>query len=265
MEIPVDRWYEAIEYRSSRRSFEDTTLKTEDASALEELCANISDSVDDIKLVYRQNGIENVFRGAMGKIIRPSAYVALIGDAKEPNIQEKLGYAGECIVLEATSLGVGSCWIGGFFSQKGIREELGIGEDEFVPAVIALGYASEKKSISEKLIKGLSKSSSRKDVERISEGLAREKWPEWAKSAVEAARLAPSAINRQPWIFEVGDGFIKVMLDNPDNSYSISKRLDCGIAMLHIELGARHKGARGSWRYLEHPDVAVYEVEEIRL
>jgi len=262
MEIPVNRWYEAIESRCSRRSFEDTTLKTEDAAALEGLCAKISDSVDDIRLVYKQNGIENVFRGALGKIIRPSAYVALIGNAKEPNIQEKLGYAGECVVLEATSLGVGSCWIGGFFSRAGIREALGVGEDEFVPAVIALGYANDKKSISEKLIKGLSKSSSRKDIERISEGLAREKWPGWARSAVEAARQSPSAVNRQPWRFEVGEGFIKVMLDTPDNSYSISKRLDCGIAMLHIELGARRMGAKGSWRYLESPDVAVYEIDE---
>lgn len=260
MEISVDRWYDAIESRCSRRSFEDTALKMEDASVLEELCAKISDSVEDIRLIYRQNGIENVFRGALGRIIRPVAYVALIGDAKEPNIQEKLGYAGECIVLEATSLGVGSCWIGGFFSQEGVREELGIGEDEFVPAVIALGYASEKKSISEKLIKGLSKRSSRKDVERISEGLPREKWPEWARSAVEAARQSPSAVNRQPWRFEVGESFIKVMLDTPDNSYSISKRLDCGIAMLHIELGARRMGVKGSWRYLEQPDVAVYEI-----
>lgn len=269
MEIPADRWYEAIEYRSSRRSFEDTAISMEDARALEELCERISGNTGDIRLVFAQKGVDNVFRGALGKniarIIRPSAYVALIGDAKAPNIQEKLGYAGECVVLEATSLGVDSCWIGGFFSQEGIREQHGVGQDEFVPVIIALGYANEKKSIPEKLIKGISKSHSRKDIDSISTGLPRDEWPEWAKSAIEAARQSPSAINRQPWRFEVGEDYIKVMLDTPDNSYSISKRLDCGIAMLHIELGARHMGAVGSWRYLEQSEVAVYEVDEIRL
>ena len=64
-----------------------------------------------------------------------------------------------------------------------------------------------------------------------------------------AARLAPSAVNRQPWRFVCGDRSISVSLDKKRDTYKISRRLDCGIAMLHLELGARHAGAAGLWTY----------------
>ncbi len=41
---------------------------------------------------------------------------------------------------------------------------------------------------------------------------------------------------------------------------NISRRLDCGIAMLHFEVGARLMGAPGRWEVLEAPQVARYRV-----
>jgi len=75
-------------------------------------------------------------------------------------------------------------------------------------------------------------------------GLNRE-WPDWIISALEAARMAPSAVNRQPWRFSVEeDDSIKISVDSFRDPYRISKRLDCGIAMVHIEVGAGHIGRK---------------------
>ncbi|MBO8128679.1 MAG: hypothetical protein H0Z39_05715 [Peptococcaceae bacterium] len=51
---------------------------------------------------------------------------------------------------------------------------------------------------------------------------------------------------------------VTVAVDNEKDSYHISKRLDCGIAMLHIELGARFAGVRGRWEHLSSPGVARF-------
>ena len=75
---------------------------------------------------------------------------------------------------------------------------------------------------------------------------------------IEAARLAPSARNRQPWRFRVQDSSIVVTEDGKPSLPGISKRLDCGIAMLHLELGARAAGTSGSWKLLNSPDVARF-------
>lgn len=89
--------------------------------------------------------------------------------------------------------------------------------------------------------------------------MPREPLPKWISSALEGARLAPSAVNRQPWRFSVEAGSIKISVDNDRDTYNLSKRLDCGIAMAHIEIGAAHEGVAGQWEYLASPDVARFK------
>jgi len=87
----------------------------------------------------------------------------------------------------------------------------------------------------------------------------------WARAAVECARLAPSATNRQPWRFRFeGEGLVVEKSRGPELPM-VTKRLDCGIAMLHAELGAWNAGVSGVW--LESADgreVARFEPEEAR-
>jgi len=53
---------------------------------------------------------------------------------------------------------------------------------------------------------------------------------------------------------------IKIYVDNSQNSSHITKRLDCGIAMLHLEIGVLYRGVWGKWEYLHSPDVARFMV-----
>jgi hypothetical protein len=78
------------------------------------------------------------------------------------------------------------------------------------------------------------------------------------RTALEAARLSPSANNRQPWRFRVGDRSFTVFTDSDKKEWKLSRRLDCGIAMLHFELGARTAGLAGEWEFLKAPEVARY-------
>ena len=99
------------------------------------------------------------------------------------------------------------------------------------------------------------KASARLSVEKIAPGVLDGGWPQWAVSAVQAARLAPSGANRQPWRFRL-DGDALVM-GRADKLYWTAP-IDFGIARLHVELGAQHEGVKGTWTMLPEPDVARF-------
>jgi hypothetical protein len=73
--------------------------------------------------------------------------------------------------------------------------------------------------------------------------------------------LAPSAMNRQPWGFGIEKNSITVSVKDHGPEFNVARRLDCGIAMLHLELGALNKGVRGHWELLKQPQVAKFTVE----
>jgi len=111
------------------------------------------------------------------------------------------------------------------------------------------------------IMTGFGRNHRRKPLAELVTGLSTSDWPQWVKPALEAARIAPSAINRQPWRFYVESNGITVSVDNSRFSFGVSKRLDCGIAMLHIEVAALDAGVRGRWKFLEAPGVAKFAVE----
>ena len=66
-------------------------------------------------------------------------------------------------------------------------------------------------------------------------------------------------MNRQPWGFQVENDGVTVYIRTTGPDFSVSKRLDCGIAMLHIEVAALVCGVRGKWQFLKSPQVARFE------
>jgi len=80
------------------------------------------------------------------------------------------------------------------------------------------------------------------------------------ENILTTATFAPSAHNRQPWRFAAGPGTVEVRMAGSGDVERFPKRLDCGIAMLHLELGARAAGKSGTWSWLEAPGVARFEI-----
>ncbi|HVJ49404.1 nitroreductase family protein [Desulfitobacterium sp.] len=264
MQIPEDKWYEAIFQRRSRRQFNGKPLAFEEVAYLADFAEELNRNVGGARAVIVNKSPENVLKGAIGsygKIKGAPAYVAFIGNMEDPHVQEKVGYIGECFILEATSMGLATCWVGGFFRPEIVSKQIAISQDEQILAVSPFGYASEQYSLEEKFMSGFASGHKRKDVEALCLERYKTEWPDWVRSALELARLAPSAVNRQPWRFSVETDAIKISVDSVKDSYHISKCLDCGIAMVHIEVGARHKGVRGRWDYLLQPDVAIFKAE----
>ncbi|MGY5875488.1 MAG: nitroreductase family protein [Candidatus Thorarchaeota archaeon] len=263
MDIPVELWYKAISQRHSRRAFTGQRLSEDDITRLENVCGNFR-PFDSARAVFVENPPEEVFRGLVGsygKIRNAPHYIAFIGRPEQSSFEMATGYIGEAIILEATSMNRGTCWIAGMFQRDIVEKQLDLQESEQVLAITPVGHVASEKSRGEKIISGLARSHRRKPLLNLIEGddsLSKD----WMKIALEAARVAPSAANRQPWRFTIKENAITVHETQKRAMYSrISKRLDCGISMMRLELGARFAGASGTWIHHDSPQVASYIVQ----
>ncbi len=259
MEIPFRRWHEALLRRRSRRLYEPRPLSGEVLDRLTDVC-NEFRPFDTARAVLIEHS-ENVFKGiigAYGKIRGAPFFFAFIGDTADRYVQEKAGYTGEGIILEATALGLGACWVGKSFDREIASSFVAMKKDEHVLAVAAVGYADREEPFEERLFTGFGKTRKRKPLASLVNGMPEAEWPEWIRESLLAARLAPSAVNRQPWRFLVEADGITISVDNLHDSLGISKRLDCGIAMLHIETAALNHNVAGMWDFLDPPGVAKF-------
>jgi nitroreductase len=256
-------WYPAINTRRSRRNYDKgRPIGAEVRNRLHEVCSGFI-PYNSVRVEFIDEPPDDIFANALGfygNIKGAPAFLAFIGDAADPNVQEKMGYAGEAAVLEATSLGLGTCWVALTYNAKAVKSLVSLGKGEKMICVSPVGYTTEQWSFEEKAMSGFGSNHQRKPLPSMVGGLPQTSWPGWTQSAVEAARLAPSAMNRQPWGFLVEERGITIYVKDRGLEFNVARRLDCGIAMLHLELGALSHGVSGNWELLKQPQVARFSV-----
>jgi hypothetical protein len=261
MKIPFTRWYPAIGIRESRRYFNPKQpLSGDILSNLKKTCEEFHPFPEArVELISETpDKIFNFIFGSYSIIRNPSAALVFIGDMRQSHVHEAVGYTGEAAVLEATALGLGTCWVAGFFSPAVVKQQLHLADYESILAVSPLGYSPFKKTLGEKTLKGFARHRKRKPLTELVSGLAEKDWHPWIQPALEAARIAPSATNRQPWRFNIQNNSITISTDSSKLDFKVSKRLDCGIAMLHLEISALNSNIHGRWDFLDPPSIARF-------
>ena len=262
MKIPDASWYQVIEKRRSRRQFEPRLLGSKILAHINSICNDFR-PFPSARAVLITDNPETVFKGAMGpygKVKGSPAFIAFVGHMRSLYVQEQIGYTGEGIILEAETMNLATCWVAGFFRRKITESLIEIDINERVLAITPIGYAAERLSLEEKLMTGFGLTHKRKKLTELATGLNELEWPKWIKVSLEAARLAPSAVNRQPWRFHIEPDSITVSVNAMKREYGVSKRLCCGIAMLHIEIAALNCGIKGNWEFLKQPQVAKFTI-----
>ena len=176
--------------------------------------------------------------------------------------EEAFGYTFEKVVLFAQSLGVGTTWIAGTMDRKAFERAVCLNENEVMPCICPLGYPAEKMSLRETMMRKGVKADSRFDFEKLFFDGSFDK-PLSAENAgelrlpLEMVRLAPSAVNAQPWrIVHCGDCvhfYEKRGRGMASEAWDIQK-IDMGIALCHFELGAIESGLRPAL-HLEAPGI----------
>ncbi len=253
-------WYRQIPLRHSVRAYDERSVPGDMLDSLRPFLSSFSDLCRGARGVFLNNA-GDLFTGIVGpfgRITGVSTVVVFIGDTSVPEYMEGLGYLGEGVILHATSLGLGTCWVSGTFNRSRTLSRVMLGVNERVVAISALGFPAERENGGQKLLSKLARSRERKPIDAIAGGLTMDKWPAGVREALEAARLAPSAVNRQPWFFEVAGDGITLSVQGPGSGYGSSKRLDCGIALLHFEVAARALGVEGNWKLMGPPHVGKF-------
>ena len=212
---------------------------------------------------------EDVKLGTYGVIKGATTFLCAAVE-KKPRYEENLGYALEEIILYATSLGLGTCWLGGTFKRGEFAKALNLKASEELPAITPVGFSADKRSLLESLMVKYVGARNRKSFQELffDKSFETPLDPEAAgtfKEALEMVRIGPSASNKQPWrVVKDGEryhfyvcrtkGYGKMM------EFDI-QRLDIGIAMCHFELAAKEAGLSGSWSD-ENPGLALPELTE---
>ncbi|MBR0444646.1 MAG: nitroreductase [Clostridia bacterium] len=165
---------------------------------------------------------------------------------RQPHAEEAFGYSFEKIVLYAESCGIGTTWIAGTMDRAGFERAMDLGENEVMPCVSPLGYPSDRMSVREMLMRKGIKADSRLDFaalffERDFTVPLTEKRAGGLKNALEMVRLAPSAVNRQPWRVVLAEDAAH-FYEKRNRGYASGdgwdiQKIDIGIAMCHFACG----------------------------
>jgi len=249
MNIPVKRWYEAVQTRYSQQKFMEKDIKAFTLKSLQKKLKELNDIYPEIRVEIFKKSIKDILpalKGKYGNFTDSPAFMAFIINDNGENSWTKMGYIGEAAVLEATALGLGTCWIGARYIPDRTRLNLNLKRGERLVAVSPLGYSSENYNLTRHFISKLFPHRDRKDVKALCPDGYDSDWPGWVKNAIKMGSYAPSRLNRQPWRFYYGESKLVVDSKGEPTAY---KRMECGIALLHVEIGALDGGVSGRIEY----------------
>ncbi|MBQ6652132.1 MAG: nitroreductase [Prevotella sp.] len=216
---------EAIEARHSVRAYREQLLTSEIVKALEERIAEINrEGQLHIQLIRNE---PKAFRGTLakyGKFRGVTNYLVMAG-MRADDFGERIGYYGEQLVLFAQTLGLNTCWVGLSYSKVSGTYVLEKGEK--IACYIAIGYG-ETQGVGHKI----------KTVGQVSN--ATDITPSWFRKGVEAALLAPTAVNQQKFSFEYAGMSNHRHQVRAKKGFSLIgyTQIDLGIAKCHFEIGA---------------------------
>ncbi|KAH0573446.1 putative TM nitroreductase [Spironucleus salmonicida] len=219
--INLDNLSDSIEKRCSIRKYQDIDIDQNRFDILEEFIGELNKISDQVKLHLVKNSTQ-FMSPLLFKFIKHTR-ASLIIEAlpgERPFQDVTIGLLGQLFVLKATQIDLGTVWLGGdkiFFSSEQARKV--INTQNPCPYVISVGISSQdfnphKRKPTSKLI---------------------EDWID-NDELLQKLRLAPSAMNKQPWIFSLSQNtvFIKPIQKNSSSFLNfVTNWVDCGIAAAH--------------------------------
>lgn len=260
----------SIQHRKSSRTFTTESLRHSERKILEEFISSNNkgingESIDFILL--EKNDTDVPMKIPYGLIRNNKTYI--FGKTNPtPLSRTNYGYLLEKIVLKATELKLGTCWVGMF--DREYFNDIQIENNLIIPSILVIGYANEKMPVKEKIIRKAVNADKRKSWETLffnyetAEVLKTED-VEFYVESLSMTRLAPSSGNSQPW---------RIFYSSETNEYHFFKKItnqayetkgmhdiDMGIAMSHFELVSYKNGLKGTW--IQHPTEYIKSIDDL--
>ena len=214
---------EAIKARHSVRQFKDMPIGKAEAARLREIIAECNaESGLNIQLIENDPDCFNTMLSHYGKFKNAVNYIALVGNKSFADLDERAGYYGQRIVLEAQMLGLNTCWVAGSYGKGKCKADTAAGEK--IVCVIAVGYG-ENEGVPHKS----------KPLAKLC-AVKKDDMPVWFKNGMLAATLAPTALNQQRFFIDI-DGEDAVITAQ---RFPMAK-IDLGIVRYNFEAASGHR------------------------
>lgn len=216
---------EAVQVRRSVRQYLDKPIEAEKIAQLQaEIDACNKEGGLHIQLIEDPGAFQG-FLPRYGKFENVGYYFAMVGP-KGDDLQERVGYYGQRLVLKAQMLGLNTCWVGGSFSRRKVKYDKA--QNEKLACLISVGYGKTQ---------GVERKS--KSIEDLS-FVDLPETPTWFLEGMQAARLAPTAINQQKFIIMLRKNahnpeMLEVKAESLGGPYS---KMDLGIVKYQFEIAA---------------------------
>jgi len=214
---------EAILKRHSVRQFKNEPVSPEHAKRLQELIHECNEESGlHMQLILDDPECFDSFLAHYGKFSNAANYIAIVGPKNMPDLDERSGYYGQKLVLEAQMMGLNTCWVAGTYSRGKCRADKDAGEK--IVCIIAIGYGINEGTKHKS--KPLGKLCTVKEPDM----------PIWFKNGVKAAMMAPTAINQQKFVISLEN-------DEPVIKAGMGPliKIDLGIVKYNFEAASGHK------------------------
>ena len=214
---------EAIRSRHSVRQFRDQPIAPDTAAELNALIKECNEESGlHIQLILDDPECFHSFLAHYGKFKNVNNYIAIVGSKSPPDLEERGGYYGQKLVLAAQTMGLRTCWVGGTYKRGKCRADQSAGEK--ILCVIAIGYGENDGSPHKS-----------KPLSRLC-SVPEEAMPDWFQAGVEAALLAPTALNQQKFSIAL-DGETAVI----KAGRGVMTQIDLGIVKYNFEAASGRK------------------------
>lgn len=226
---------DAILNRISRRKFSAENLTEQETAQIKSNISRINEK-SGLNIEFLEDGGKafSKMKFTYGFFTNVRALLLMKGRKDLDNLNERIGYYGEELVLDLTDMGLGTCWVAGTYDKSSLE----IPEDEELICVIPVGKV-ETVSAKEKIMRGTLRGKGRAMEDRT---ICDEKMPDWMGNGMQAVQLAPSARNTQKANFALKNGVLSASIadDYP------ADLIDLGIAKKHFEIEACGKFSLGN-------------------
>lgn len=264
MNAPIQ---DIIRKRKSVRTYNGDALRPEDRKQLENFVQTAKNPFD-ILVEFRFLDAQK-YELTSPVISGTNTYVA----AKVKRVSQfgiACGYSFESFCLFAKSLGIGTVMLAGTLSRNAFEAAMDVSDTEVMPVASPVGYPADKMSVRERIMRKGVQADTRLPFETLFFERSFEKalTPNRAgrfKEALEMVRLAPSAVNKQPWRVVVCDDTVhfyekkaKALQNNPLGDI---QKVDIGIALSHFDLTLKESGASGNF-IANDPELTTDELTE---
>lgn len=245
-----------IKIRKSVRNYKEELLPKEVIDKLDSYINKVSNPFNEKVTIKLIEGEQDQKLGTYGVIKGAKMYLGAVCENGDFDL-EALGYEFEKVVLFATKLGIGTCWLGGTFNKGNFAKVMEVKSNEKFPIVSPIGYSSDSKRLIDSIAKFTAKSGQRKKFKEIFfkddfNNLLSEDDSNKYLNPLEMVRIAPSAVNGQPWRIVYRENRLDFYKTKPSRDMN---RIDMGIALAHFHISCNIEGIEGMYKKVSKNEI----------